>query len=120
MVQTDPLLQVRDTLQHIQGLVPSEVTPTNRRHPLAGERVMARRAYRWRGGVWLLLLHPDGDSARVRVEETDLLGRPTMEPDLPGVVLSLAGIRRLREMLARHKSAALDLPPLRPGRAERP
>ena len=43
-------------------------------------------------------LHPDGDSARVRVEETDLLGRPTMESDLPGVVLSLAGIRRLREI----------------------
>jgi hypothetical protein len=58
----------------------------------------------------LVLAHPDGAPARVRVEETDLLGRATVEPDQPGVVLSLVGIRRLRDLLSVFERAALVAP----------
>ena len=53
-------------------------------------------AYRRNGSVWLMVMLPDGFPAPVRVGETDLGG--------PGVaatvttILSVAGIRRLREL----------------------
>ena len=55
-------------------------------------------AYRRNGGVWLVVMLSDGFPAPVRVGETDLGG--------PGVaaagttILSVAGIRRLRELAA--------------------
>ena len=55
-------------------------------------------AYRRNGGVWLMVMLPDGFPAPVRVDDTDLGG--------PGVavtgttMLSVAGIRRLRELAA--------------------
>ena len=55
-------------------------------------------AYRRNGGVWLMVMLPDGFPAPVRVGDTDLGG--------PGVaatgttILSVAGIRRLRELAA--------------------
>ena len=54
--------------------------------------------YRRNGGVWLMVMLPDGFPAPVRVGDTDLGG--------PGVaatgttILSVAGIRRLRELAA--------------------
>jgi hypothetical protein len=54
--------------------------------------------YRRNGGVWLVVMLPDGFPAPVRVGDTDLCG--------PGVtatgttILSVAGIRRLRELAA--------------------
>ena len=55
-------------------------------------------AYRRNGGVWLVVMLPDGFPAPVRAGDTDLGG--------PGVaatgttILSVAGIRRLRELAA--------------------
>jgi hypothetical protein len=78
--------------------LPAEVELTNPRHPLAGRRVPVMSVYRRNGGVWLMVMLPDGFPAPVRVGDTDLCG--------PGVtatgttILSVAGIRRLRELAA--------------------
>ena len=78
--------------------LPAEVELTNPRHPLAGRRVPVVSVYRRNGGVWLVVMLPDGFPAPVRVGDTDLGG--------PGVaatgttILSVAGIRRLRELAA--------------------
>ena len=91
------VLRGRHTLRGFDRL-PAEVELTNPRHPLAGRRVPVMSAYRRNGGVWLVVMLPDGFPAPVRVGDTDLGG--------PGVaatgttILSVAGIRRLRELAA--------------------
>jgi len=53
--------------------------------------------YRRGGGVWLVVVLPDGLPAGVPVDDTDLGGAPVAA----GVtVLSVAGIGRLRELAA--------------------
>ena len=80
------------------GRLPAEVELTNPRHPLAGRRVRVMSAYRRNGGVWLMVMLPDGFPAPVRVGDTDL-GGPC--PAATGTtILSVAGIRRLRELAA--------------------
>lgn len=55
-------------------------------------------AYRRNGGVWLMVMLPDGFPAPVRVGDTDL-GGPC--PAAAGTaILSVAGVRRLRELAA--------------------
>jgi hypothetical protein len=55
-------------------------------------------AYRRNGGMWLVVMLPDGFPAPVRVGDTDL-GGPC--PAVTGTaMLSVAGIRRLRELAA--------------------
>jgi len=92
-------LEVGDTLQHIRGRLPGEVTLVNPRHPLVGERVVAERVHRWRGELWLVFAHPDGALARVRVAETDLMEVAPADAVEYRVVLSFVGVRRLRELL---------------------
>jgi len=76
--------------------LPGEVELTNPRHPLAGRRVPVMSAYRRNGGVWLVVMLPDGFPAPVRVADTDL-GGPW--PAATGTtILSVAGVRRLREL----------------------
>ena len=78
--------------------LPAEVELTNPRHLLAGRRVPVMSAYRRNGGEWLMVMLPDGFPAPVRVGDTELGG--------PGVaatgttILSVEGIRRLRELAA--------------------
>jgi hypothetical protein len=76
------------------------VTLTNPLHPLVGRSVRADRAHRWNGGVWLVVVLPDGYPGRVPVGDTDLLGSQP-RPVGPGTVLSVAGIRRLGAIAAR-------------------
>ena len=78
--------------------LPGEVELTNPRHPLAGQRVPVMSAYRRCGGVWLVVMLPDGFPAAVRVDETDLGGRGVAVPGT--TILSVAGIRRLRGLAA--------------------
>jgi Cytochrome b(N-terminal)/b6/petB len=61
--------------------LPAEVELTNPRHPLAGRLVPVRSVYRRSGGVWLMVMLPDGFPAPVRVGDTDLGG--------PGVAVAL-------------------------------
>jgi hypothetical protein len=95
--EAELVLRGRHTLRGFDRL-PAEVELTNPRHPLAGRRVPVMSAYRRNGGVWLVVMLPDGFPAPVRVGDTDLGG--------PGVavtgttILSVAGIRRLRELAA--------------------
>jgi len=97
LVEPEAVLRGRHTLRGFDRL-PAEVELTNPRHPLAGRRVPVMSAYRRNGSVWLMVMLPDGFPAPVRVGETDLGG--------PGVaatvttILSVAGIRRLRELAA--------------------
>ncbi len=126
MVEPDAVFEVSDTLQHIRGRLPCNVTLTNRRHPLFGERVLAERAHRWRGELWLVLAHPDGAPARVRLEDTDLLAGSTTQNHQCGLVLSFEGIRRLRELLVSRAGdgGALGVPAAEgsrsgPGRGQR-
>jgi hypothetical protein len=55
-------------------------------------------AYRRSGGVWLVVMLPDGFPAAVRVDDTDLGGRDVAVPGT--TILSVAGIRRLRGLAA--------------------
>ena len=97
LVQAGLGLRGSHTLRGFDRL-PAEVELTNPRHPLAGRRVPVMSVYRRNGGVWLMVMLPDGFPAPVRVGDTDLCG--------PGVtatgttILSVAGIRRLRELAA--------------------
>ena len=55
-------------------------------------------AHRCNGAVWLTVTLPDGYPARIPVDDTDL---GTARVAGPGTtVLSVAGIRRLRELAA--------------------
>jgi hypothetical protein len=97
VVQAQPGFRGGHTLWGFDRL-PAEVELTNPRHPLAGRRVPVMSAYRRNGGVWLMVMLPDGFPARVRVGDTDL-GGPC--PAATGTtVLSVAGIRRLGELAA--------------------
>ena len=101
MVEPDSAFGVGDGLQYLKDRLPGDVTLTNPRHPLVGRVVRAESVHRWNGGVWLVVAHPDGRSARVRVEETDLVGGGEVV-DGAGVVtvVSVAGLRQLRALLA--------------------
>jgi hypothetical protein len=78
--------------------LPAEAEITNPRHPLAGRRVPVVEAHRCNGAVWLTVTLPDGYPARIPVDDTDL---GTARVAGPGTaVLSVAGIRRLRELAA--------------------
>ena len=55
-------------------------------------------AYRRNGGVWLMVILPDGFPAAVGVDDTDL-GGPCVAAT-GTTTLSVAGIRRLRELAA--------------------
>jgi hypothetical protein len=97
LIEAEAALRGSHTLRGFDRL-PAEVELTNPRHPLAGRRVPVMSVYRRNGGVWLMVMLPDGFPAPVRVGDTDLCG--------PGVtatgttILSVAGIRRLRELAA--------------------
>jgi hypothetical protein len=54
-------------------------------------------AYRRNGGVWLMVMLPDGFPAPVRVGDTDLGGPCLAATGMS--ILSVAGIRRLRELV---------------------
>jgi hypothetical protein len=106
MFQTKDLLEVGDTLQDHSHRLPAEVEITNPRHPLAGQRVPVVSGYRWHGRAWLTVMFPDGFPARIPVRDTDLAG--TQVAAAGGTVLSVSGIRRLRE-LACGRAVARDV-----------
>jgi hypothetical protein len=91
---------VGDGLQYLKDRLPGDVTLTNPRHPLVGRVVRAESVHCWNGGVWLVVAHPDGRPARVRVEETDLVGGEEVDGAAVGSVVSVAGLRQLRALLA--------------------
>ncbi len=95
--QAELVLRGGHTLRGFDRL-PAEVELTNPRHPLAGRRVLVMSAYRRNGGVWLMVMLPDGFPAPVRVGDTDLGGRCLAVAGT--TVLPVAGIRRLRELAA--------------------
>ena len=96
MIQPGLALRVSDTLRGFDRL-PAEAEITNPRHPLAGQRVPVVEAHRCNGAVWLTVTLPDGYPARIPVDDTDL-GAATVA--VPGTgILSVAGIRRLRELV---------------------
>jgi hypothetical protein len=97
VVEPGLVLRVGDRLRGFDRL-PAEVELTNPRHPLAGQRVPVVSAFRRRGDGWLVVMLPDGFPAVVPVDDTDLGG-----PCVAGTgatVLSVAGVRRLRELAA--------------------
>jgi hypothetical protein len=95
LVQPEAVFRVGDRLRGF-GQLPAEVKLTNPRHPLAGQRVRVVSAFRRSGDAWLVVMLPDGYPARVRVDDTDLGGLCVAGAGT--TVLSVAGIRRLREL----------------------
>src|SRR5690348_3246830 len=89
--------EVSETLQDHSRRFPAEVEITNPRHPLAGQRVPVVSAYRWHGRPWLTVTFPDGYPARIPVQDTDLAGAQAAATGV--AVLSVAGIRRLRDLV---------------------
>jgi len=55
-------------------------------------------AYRRNGGMWLTVMLPDGFPAAVLVNDTELGGRDAAVTGT--TILSVAGVRRLRELAA--------------------
>ena len=100
MLEAGAVFDVGDTLQHVRGRLPADVTLSNPLHPLVGQSVRAERAHRWNGDVWLVVMLPDGYPGRVPVGETDLLG-VQVRPVAGVTVLSIEGIRRLRALAVR-------------------
>jgi hypothetical protein len=89
------LLRGGHTLRGFDRL-PAEAEITNPRHPLAGQRMPVAAACRRNGAEWLTVTLPDGYPARIPVDDTDL---GTARVAGPGTgILSVAGIRRLREL----------------------
>jgi hypothetical protein len=97
LVQPEAVLRVGGRLRVFDRL-PAEVEIVNPRHPLAGQQVPVLSAHRRNGGMWLVVRLPDGYPATVRVEETDLGGPSAVVAGT--ATLSVAGIRRLRELAA--------------------
>src|SRR5215471_3571093 len=97
LVQAEAVLEVGDTLQDHSRRLPAEVEITNPRHPLAGQRVPVVSGYRWHGRAWLTVMFPDGHPARIPVQDSDLAGAWVADPG--GTVLSVSGIRRLRDLV---------------------
>jgi hypothetical protein len=97
LVEAEAVLRGGHTLRGFDRL-PAEVELTNPRHPLAGRRVPVMSAYRRSGGLWLMVMLPDGFPAAVPVDDTDLGGRCAAATGM--TILSVAGIRRLHELAA--------------------
>jgi hypothetical protein len=91
------LLRGSNTLRGFDRL-PAEVEITNPRHPLAGQRVPVVAAHRYHGAVWLTVTLPDGYPARIPVDDTDL--GTARVAGTGTTVMSVAGIRRLRDLAA--------------------
>jgi hypothetical protein len=106
LVEAEAVLEVGDTLQDYSRRLPSEVEITNPRHPLAGQRVPVVSGYRWHGRAWLTVTFPDGYPARIPVQDTDLAGAHVAGTG--GTVLSVPGIRRLRDLVRGRTAPAAD------------
>jgi hypothetical protein len=95
LVEAEAVLRGGYTLRGFDRL-PAEAEITNPRHPLAGQRMPVAAACRRNGAEWLTVTLPDGYPARIPVDDTDL---GTARVAGPGTgILSVAGIRRLREL----------------------
>jgi hypothetical protein len=102
------VLGVGDTLRLVRDRLPCEVRLVAATHPLTGLVVRAHHVYRRKYRLWLVVTLPDGGGASVLVEDTDLLPRDetpvggASARELGGTVLSVEGVRRLRQVLAAH------------------
>ena len=105
VVQAEAVLRGGHTLRGFDRL-PAEAEITNPRHPLAGQRVPVLSGYRRNGGMWLTVMLPDGFPAAVRLDDTELGGG---DAAVTGpAILSVAGVRRLRELAAAVAAKGLD------------
>jgi len=59
--------------------------------------------YRWHGRAWLTVTFPDGHPARIPVLDTELGGAQVAGTG--ATVLSVSGIRRLRDLVSRRAAA---------------
>jgi hypothetical protein len=102
------VLGVGGTLRLVRDRLPCEVRLVAATHPLAGQVVRAHHVYRRKYRLWLVVTLSDGGGASVLVEDTDLLPcdetpvGETSGRELGGTVLSVEGVRRLRQVLAAH------------------
>jgi hypothetical protein len=95
-----------ERLQHLRQKLPCEIAVTSPVHPLCGERLSAL-SFRRRGGELLLVVVlPDGTPGTVPAESTDVFGRRSILEDVSATVLSVAGVRQFRLLLARHPATA--------------
>ncbi len=79
-------------------MLPCEVRVTSSTHPLSGRLVAARSFKRLHGELLLVIVLPDGSPGTIRADATDVLGAG--EPDARGAVFDVAGLRRLRTLVA--------------------
>jgi hypothetical protein len=82
----------------LRAVLPCEVRVTSATHPLSGRLVAARSFKRLHGELLLVIELPDGSPGTIRADATDVLGAG--EPVVPGTVLDVAGLRRLRMLVA--------------------
>ena len=73
-------------------------------HPLFGQVLRASGFRRRQGVLLLVVLLPDGAPGTIAASATDILGTET-EDDVLVAVLSLEGIRQLREIVGTLKKA---------------
>jgi hypothetical protein len=66
-------------------------------HPLFGQLLPATGFKRWQGALLLVVVLPDGSPGTIAVAATDLLGQEV--PEVPSTVLTVEGVRRLRELV---------------------
>jgi hypothetical protein len=88
-----------DRLQHLRSVLPCVVLVSAPLHPLVGRRLKASSFYRRAGELLLVVDLPDGSPGMIPAAVTDVFGeRP--ERLGPSTVLTVAGVRALRSMVA--------------------
>jgi hypothetical protein len=87
-----------DRLQQLRAVLPCEVRVTAVTHPLFGRLLAAKGFKRLRGVLYLVVMLPDGTPGTVRADATDVAESADAE-QIPGTVLSVDGIRRLRSLV---------------------
>jgi hypothetical protein len=86
-----------DRLQQLRAVLPCEVRVTSVTHPLFGRLLVASGFKRQDEVLSLVVGLADGSPGMIRADATDILGDPPVAAD--AVVLSVAGLRALRELV---------------------
>jgi hypothetical protein len=85
--------------------LPGEVTVTAARHPLCGERLVVEGRRRVGGVSCLIVRLPDGTPGTVEVQVTSAGQAASQPPAIVGALLSVEGVRQLRQLLAPRATA---------------
>jgi hypothetical protein len=114
------ILEVGLTLHHVRTRLPTDIRVTDVEHPLAGRVLAARHVYRRYGQIWVVAELPDGGVTSIPAESTNVAeAAPVVTAFATATTLSVAGVRRLRALLAAQLKLLGEDPSVGAGRVKR-